>query len=146
MSLSECIAAWSFPSSTAARICATKAPPLPPCGNSLLTWSASPVVSNLTISTSIPETAAASRRAISSVCASAIVLLRVPIRNRFATRRAPVSPRILQDHVGGLFSDHDGRRVGVARHQVRHDRSVDHAQAFDAANFEALIDHGERIV
>src|SRR5436853_283878 len=45
----------------------------------------------------MPGTAAPSRRAISSVCASAIVLLRVPIRNRVVTGRAPLSPCILQD-------------------------------------------------
>ncbi|MGY4502617.1 hypothetical protein ACVWYH_006574 [Bradyrhizobium sp. GM24.11] len=84
MSFSECIAAWSSPDSTAARICATKAPPLPPWGNSLLVWSRSPVVSNLTISTSRSGMAAVKRRAISSVCASAIALLRVPILNRVA--------------------------------------------------------------
>ena len=43
MSLSECIAACSSPERTALRISATKAPPLPPCGNSLLVWSGSPV-------------------------------------------------------------------------------------------------------
>src|SRR6516225_11916304 len=36
MSLSECIAACNSPLSTAARICATKAPPFPPWGRSLL--------------------------------------------------------------------------------------------------------------
>ena len=40
-------------------------------------------------------------------------------------------PRILQDHVGGFFGDHDDRRIGVARDQIRHDRAVDHAKAFD---------------
>jgi len=36
--------------------------------------------------------------------------------------------------------------VGIAGHQVRHDRGVDHAQALDAANSELLIDHGQRVV
>ena len=35
---------------------------------------------------------------------------------------APVS----LDHVRALLGDHDGGRVGVARHHVRHDRGVDH--------------------
>ena len=58
----------------------------------------------------------------------------------------PALPRILQDHIGGLFGDHDGGGVGIARHQVRHDRGVDHAQALDAANAQPLIDHGKGIV
>src|SRR5260370_309282 len=175
LSLSECIAACNSPEITALRISATNAPPLPPCGNSLLVWSVSPVVSNLTISTSISGAAAVSRRAISSVWTSAMALLRVPIRIRIATTHAPfeaaqdlrlfsgrkhkaslcrkanarpalpVLPRILQDHVSGFFSDHDHRRVGITRNQVRHDRGVYHTQAFDAAKTKPRIDHGKRI-
>jgi hypothetical protein len=89
MSLSECIAACNFPDRTASRISATNAPPLPPCCNSLLVWSESPVVSNLTISTSISGTAAVRRREISPVWTKAIVLLRVPIRIRIVTTHAP---------------------------------------------------------
>ena len=50
----------------------------------------------------------------------------------WATMR--ILPCVLQDHVGRLLGDHDGRRVGIARHQVRHDGRIDHAQAFDAAH------------
>src|SRR5664279_423119 len=178
MSLSECIAACNAPETTALRISATKAPPLPPCCSSLLVWSESPDVSNLTISTSRSATDAVRRRAISSVCASAITLLRVPIRMRVtaiqvpfdaakssrqifgpedrASRRrnanackarpTPALPRILQDHVGGFFGDHDRGSVGIARHQVRHDRGIDHTQALDAAHPKPLIDHRQRIV
>src|ERR1700694_739399 len=89
MSFSECMAACNSPEITALRISATNAPPLPPCCNSLPVWSVSPVVSNLTISTSISGAAAVRRRAISSVCASAMALLRVPIRIRIATTYAP---------------------------------------------------------
>src|SRR3954465_7762416 len=149
MSFSECIAAWSSPDSTAARICATKAPPLPPWGSSLLVWSRSPVVSNLTISTSRSGMAAVRRRAISSVCASAIALLRVPILNRVAKPKSSQDaslPRILQYHVGGLFGDHDDRRVGVPRHEIGHDRAVDDSEAFEAPHLQPLIDHRERII
>ena len=41
-----------------------------------------------------------------------------------------------RDHIGGLLRDHDGRRVGVAGDQGRHDRSVDNAQAGDAVKAE----------
>jgi len=54
--------------------------------------------------------------------------------------------RILQNHVRRLFRDHDDGRVGIARHQIRHDRGVDHAQALDAANPKPLIDDSKRIV
>src|SRR3954469_2105888 len=48
----------------------------------------------------------------------------------------PSRPRLRPDHVGGLFSDHDGRRVGIAADQRRHDRGIDHAQAFHAVYFQ----------
>ena len=38
------------------------------------------------------------------------------------------------DKVGGLFGDHDGRRVGVARGDGRHDRGIGDAQAVDPAH------------
>ena len=51
-----------------------------------------------------------------------------------------VSPRssahFRADHVGGLLADHDGRRIGVAADQSRHDRGVDHAQAVEAVDPE----------
>src|SRR5690348_11197072 len=179
MSFNECMAACNWPARTASRISATKAPPLPPCFKSLLVWSTSPVVSNLTISTSMPGIAAERRRAISSVCTKAIALLRVPIRSRIATTEAPRESisackprltrdadrieradtlskrarsgflklaRVLQDHVGCFFRDHDDGRIGIPRNEVRHDRSVDHAQAFDAANGKPLVDDRERII
>ena len=37
---------------------------------------------------------------------------------------------ILDDHPGRLVGDHDGRCVGVARRDGRHDRGVDHPEAF----------------
>jgi hypothetical protein len=49
---------------------------------------------------------------------------------------------LAEDHVGGLFGDHDGRGVGVAADQGRHDRGVDHAQSLDAAHLELGVDHG----
>ena len=33
------------------------------------------------------------------------------------------------DQIGALFSDHDGRRVGVAADDRRHHRGIDDAQA-----------------
>src|SRR4051794_31184713 len=149
MSFSECIAACNSPDRTAARICATKAPPLPPCATSLLVWSRSPVVSNLTISTSRSGMAAVRRRAISSVCASAIALLRVPIFSRVAKSNvlsAQCLSRILQYHVGGFFGDHDDRRVGIPRHEVRHDRTVDDAKAFEPPHLQPLVHHRQRVI
>jgi hypothetical protein len=40
-------------------------------------------------------------------------------------RAAPLHG-IGQDHVGALFRDHDGRRVGVTAHHRRHHRGVSH--------------------
>ena len=36
--------------------------------------------------------------------------------------------RLLGDHRGTLFGDHDRRRIGVGRADGRHHRGVDHAQ------------------
>jgi len=44
------------------------------------------------------------------------------------------------DQIGALFSDHDGRRVGVAADDRRHHRGVDDAQAVDAAHVQRGID------
>ena len=41
---------------------------------------------------------------------------------------------LLQDHGGGLLGDHEGRRVGVARGDGRHDRGIGDAQALEAAH------------
>src|SRR5690349_19797855 len=146
MSFSECIAASSLPASTASRICATKAPPLPPCGSSLPVWSISPVVSNLTISTATPGAARDNCRAISSVWASAMVLLRVPIRMPVTCPLRIALARVLQDHIRCLLGYHDCRGIGIARHQIGHHGGVDHPQALDAPHLEPLVDHGERIV
>src|SRR4029079_16307808 len=45
-------------------------------------------------------------------------------------RGGSTRPCLGADHVGGLLADHDGRRIGVAADQRRHDRRIDHAQAF----------------
>src|SRR5258708_28513738 len=58
-----------------------------------LFWSVSPTFSNWTISTSRSGAAADSGRAMPSVWASAITLLRVPIRNETATTEAPSDNR-----------------------------------------------------
>src|SRR3979490_416034 len=52
----------------------------------------------------------------------------------FAAEPIAVSSSILQNHLRRLLGDHDDGGVGVARDEIRHDRSVDHPQAFDAAN------------
>ena len=64
------------------------------------------------------------------------------VRRRLCVRASPndgsrarvdsIRPHLAPDHVGGLLADHDGRRVGVAADQGRHDRGIDHAQAFAA--------------
>ncbi len=51
----------------------------------------------------------------------------------------------VEDEGGALLRDHDGRRVGVARRDARHDRRVDHAQACDAAHAQPIVDDGERV-
>ncbi len=55
-------------------------------------------------------------------------------------------PHLAPDHVGGLLADHDGRRIGVAADQGRHDRGIDHAQALEPVNLQLRIDHGHRVV
>ncbi len=57
------------------------------------------MVSNLTISTSTSEVTAVRRRAISSVCASAVTLLRVPLR--IATTHAPFGAAQNQQLISG---------------------------------------------
>jgi hypothetical protein len=37
---------------------------------------------------------------------------------------AAALPRIQRNHFRGFFSDHGDRRVGIARHKIRHDRGV----------------------
>src|SRR6185437_11554298 len=44
--------------------------------------------------------------------------------------------RFAEYHVGRLLRDHDGRRVGVARRNERHHRSVDDAYAEESAEPE----------
>src|SRR5262245_38059987 len=146
MSFRECIAACNSPAITAARIWATNAPPLPPWGSSFPVWSISPVVSNLTISTAMPGTARDNCRAISSVWASAMALLRVPIRIIVACPLLMALARILQDHIRSLLGNHDRGSIGIARHQIRHHGRIDHAQALDAAHLEPLVNHGQRVV
>ena len=48
-------------------------------------------------------------------------------------------PRGCQDKIGGALSHHDCRRVGVARHERGHDRSVDDAKAVDAAGAFSVV-------
>jgi hypothetical protein len=55
-------------------------------------------------------------------------------------------PYLSLDHIRGLFPDHDGRRIGVAADQRRHDGGVDHPQSCDTVHFQLWIDHGHRIV
>src|SRR5450830_2194977 len=53
---------------------------------------------------------------------------------------------VRQNHVGGLFGDHDGGRIRVARDDFRHDRRVDHAQLLHAVHAQALIDDGHGVM
>lgn len=48
----------------------------------------------------------------------------------------------MQDHIGGLLPNHDGRRVRVPTHDSGHDAGVHHPQPLDAVHPEAMIDHG----
>ena len=52
-----------------------------------------------------------------------------------------IASRIVEDHRGRLFADHDRRRVGVATGDLRHDRGVSDAQPFDAVHAQPRIDH-----
>src|SRR3954449_988541 len=65
---------------------------------------------------------------------------------RCAPSGLQIRAQLRLDHVGGLFADHDGRRVGVAADQGRHHGGIDHAQAFDAVDLQFRIDHGHRVV
>ena len=49
---------------------------------------------------------------------------------------------VLGDHRGRFLRDHDGGRVGVRAVDDRHDAGVGDAQAVDAADAQARIDHG----
>jgi len=55
-------------------------------------------------------------------------------------------PHLGLDHVRGLLADHDGRRIGIAADQGRHDRGVDDAQAFRSVHFQLRIDYCDGIV
>src|SRR5664280_3850776 len=43
------------------------------------------------------------------------------------------------DHVSRLLGDHDRRRIGIARYEVRHDRRIDHPQSFDALDAQLRV-------
>src|SRR5258706_7100276 len=62
-----------------------------------------------------------------------------------ASGRPSIRPQLRLDHVGSLLADHDGRRIGVAADQGRHDRGIDDAQAFNATDFQLGIDHRHRV-
>src|SRR5690606_36057020 len=53
---------------------------------------------------------------------------------------------VVQDEVGTLLGYHHHGSLGVAADHGRHDRSIDHAQAFHAAQPQAGVDHGLVIV
>lgn len=55
----------------------------------------------------------------------------------FSDRRGTV----LEDHLAGFLTDHDRRRIGVARHDVRHDRGIGNPQPRNAVNPQAVIHH-----
>jgi hypothetical protein len=50
------------------------------------------------------------------------------------------------DHVGQLLGHHDGRRVEVAGHHLRHDRGIDDAQAFQPVHAALAVDHRHRVI
>ena len=56
-----------------------------------------------------------------------------------------IHPHLHLDHIGGFLADHDGRCIGVAADQGRHDRGVNDAQAFEPVNPEFWIDHRQGI-
>ena len=50
-----------------------------------------------------------------------------------------------QDHPSGLFGDHQGRGVGIARGDGRHDRGIGNAKPFDAMDPKLVIHHRHRV-
>ena len=50
-----------------------------------------------------------------------------------------------RNHVGGLLRDHDGRRIGVAGYDLRHDRSIDDTQSIESTDTQPRIDRRVRI-
>src|SRR5579875_1207707 len=66
-----------------------------------------------------------------------------PSRAARARRRPCLA--VLADHRRAFLRDHDGRRIGVARGDRRHDRGIDNAQAADAPHAQALVHDGESI-
>jgi diguanylate cyclase (GGDEF)-like protein len=63
---------------------------------------------------------------------------------QFAHSSGKEASRVLSrgaDQISALLGDHDRGCVGVAAHDVGHDRSIDHPQTFDAAHTQFRIDH-----
>lgn len=50
------------------------------------------------------------------------------------------------DHVRGLLGDHDHGRIGVARHHLGHDGSVNDAEAADPVELELVVDDRAGVV
>jgi hypothetical protein len=46
------------------------------------------------------------------------------------------------DQLGGAFGDRDGGGLGVAAHDPRHQRGVDHAQRLEAVDAQPAVDDG----
>jgi microcystin-dependent protein len=74
----------------------------------------------------------------------AVVLLRACAHARTGERARCLLGRVLSDHRRALFGDHDGRCIGVARGQRRHDRCIDHPQVRDPVHAETRIDYRTR--
>src|SRR4029453_723337 len=59
--------------------------------------------------------------------------------------RQHISGLPLQEQVCAFFTDHDGRCIDVAAHEMRHDGGVDDAQALDPMHLECRVDDGRRV-
>jgi hypothetical protein len=62
------------------------------------------------------------------------------------SRRSALSGGVLEDHVGTLLADHDRGRIGVAGHDCRHDRGIDHAKPCKAVHSQPFVGHGGRVL
>ena len=76
----------------------------------------------------------------SSILLHALAAAAAPARAQ-GTRPWGLAAPVLQYHGGGLFGDHQGGRVGVARGDRRHDRGIGHPQALEPAHLQPGIDH-----
>ena len=64
----------------------------------------------------------------------------------FGLYAKPENALAVPNQIRGLLGDHDRRRIGVAAHDGRHDRGIDHPQSLDSVHLQAGIDDRHGVV